>query len=443
VVLLVDLAWLQVPRADATIVGTNRNLDRYLRAYPASASLMQQVSWLFAFNPVDLLFCTPGAWGCRYLTVTQRIVVARILDTTTFVALRAGAEADEKHRASFEAASLRGRTLRFADLSQSELFAADLTDADLQRANLKGAALRAARLPSAQLQRGNLRGAQLQGADLSEAQLQGAYLSEAQLQGGNLRRAQLQGAELSEAQLQGADLSEAQLQGADLSQAQLQGADLFLAQLQGAYLSEAQLQGADLGRAQLQGGDLRGAQLQGAYLGHAGLWNTRSDGAELGLADLRAADFDRVSAEGLLTHLPPETPDATKQQIQKSLTVEDDGSMLSHDINTADGKILVANPDDVAWRSLDRATQLTTEPADIDPALAKLLADTVAPLAPSAALQVAWHVISLSIEDKQRPLIRLLGCRLQEQVDAKRVTLRADTVEQLRKATGPCGQTSQ
>jgi hypothetical protein len=120
VVLLVDLAWLQVPGAAATPVGAD--LKEYLRFYPgASAPLMRQAGWLLRFNPVDLLLCTPGAWGCRYLTVAHRIVVARILDMTTFVALRGGAGADQKHYASFQPVSLRGRTLRFADLTASEL----------------------------------------------------------------------------------------------------------------------------------------------------------------------------------------------------------------------------------------------------------------------------------------------------------------------------------
>ena len=85
---------------------------------------MQRMMWWVEFHPVDLLLCTPGAWGCRFLTVAHRNLVAKILDATTFVALRADADADAKHLAAFEAASLRGRTLRFADLTSSELLAA-------------------------------------------------------------------------------------------------------------------------------------------------------------------------------------------------------------------------------------------------------------------------------------------------------------------------------
>jgi hypothetical protein len=72
-----------------------------------------------------------------------------------------------------------------------------------------------------------------------------------------------------------------------------------------------------------------------------------------------------------------------------------------------------------------------------------LLADITAPITRTAAENVAHlRVISPLGKDKQRPLIKLLGCRLQAQVDAKRVTLSAETIEQLRKTTGPCGQAS-
>jgi hypothetical protein len=171
------------------------------------------------------------------------------------------------------------------------------------------------------------------------------------------------------------------------------------------------------------------------------LWNVRGAEMRLGLADLRYANFVNVRAGDLLAKLPAATPNAVKQGLQESLAPEVGEWMLPDDVDTVDGKILVTNPDDAAWRSLDRATQLTPEPADIDPALAKLLADTVAPLAPSAAKVVAWRVIFASDYEKQRPLIKLLGCRLQEQVDAKHVTLGADMIERLRNVTGPCGQT--
>jgi hypothetical protein len=218
-VIAVDLVWLQVPGPDSRTAG--KDLAAYLDEYPkASASFMQRVEWWAAFQPVDLLLCTPGAWGCRFLTVAHRNLVAKILDATTFVALRAGGDADEKHLASFEAVSLRGRTLRFADLTASELFAADLTDADLRHAVLSDTTLKQATLLRAKLQEANLFRAKLQGANLA-ANLAGAFLAYADLAGANLAGDNLTGAVLFRA-----NLADANLTGADL------GSALFLTQAQ-------------------------------------------------------------------------------------------------------------------------------------------------------------------------------------------------------------------
>ena len=173
-------------------------------------------------QPIDLGVCgISGTWGCRFLTVTYRPIVAKVWDAKSFVDLRGGAATNTKSLAAIEPASLRGRVLRFAFLAGSELFNVDLLGADLQNAEMADVVLRHA----------DLWGAQLQGAILVRAQLQGALLWEAHLQGANLSIAQLQGADLSDAQLQGAELSDAQLQGAVLDGAQLQGADLRKAAL--------------------------------------------------------------------------------------------------------------------------------------------------------------------------------------------------------------------
>jgi len=197
VVLTIDLLWLEVPEPTSKTVG--RHLADYLRQYPkAPASFMERVGWGISFQPIDLLLCTPGAWGCRFLTVAHRVVVAKVWDAATFVALRAGADVDEKHRASFEVASLRKRTLRFADLTASELIAGDLSDTDLRQA----------RLPFAQLQ-----GADLSNANLTDAFLIGANLTGAEAGpfGANLTRANLFGANLTRTRLFGVNLTRANL----------------------------------------------------------------------------------------------------------------------------------------------------------------------------------------------------------------------------------------
>ena len=162
---------------------------------------------------------------------------------------------DELIKSYSQPLDLRGRSLRYANLSSSflprvRLAAADLAGADLRQASLQGA---------------DLEKAQLQGANLEQAQLQAAYLILAQLQGAGLEQAQLQGANLILAQLQGADLRQAQLQAAGLVRTRLQGAILWEAQLQGVDLRQVQLQGASLWQAQLQGADLFEAQLQGTW----------------------------------------------------------------------------------------------------------------------------------------------------------------------------------
>jgi hypothetical protein len=69
-----------------------------------------------------------------------------------------------------------------------------------------------------------------------------------------------------------------------------------------------------------------------------------------------------------------------------------------------------------------------------------LLAETIAPTDPIAAENFAQRVIAPLDEYKQRPLIKLLGCRLQLQAEAKRVKLREETVEKIGKVTGSCSE---
>ncbi len=76
VVLIVDVAWLRVPGADSKTAG--KDLAAYLDQYPKdTASFMERAEWWLSFHPVDLLLCKPSAWGCRFLTVRQRIIVPK------------------------------------------------------------------------------------------------------------------------------------------------------------------------------------------------------------------------------------------------------------------------------------------------------------------------------------------------------------------------------
>jgi uncharacterized protein YjbI with pentapeptide repeats len=304
-VLAVDLFWLEVPGPASRTVG--RDLTTYLGRYPeAPASFMEQVGWWVSFQPIDLLLCTPGAWGCRFLTVTHRIIVGKVWDTSTFVALRAGADVDAKHRASFEVASLRQRTLRFANLTASELFAGDLTGTDLSQATLSYAQLEGAYLVSADLTGADLFEANLTWANLDLAHLNGAHLIEAHLNGAALFEAYLTGANLTYAHLNatnltGANLIEAYLTDANLTQARLNAANLTRANLIEAYLTDAnlthaRLNAANLTRANLFAADLTDADLSGANL---------TDAARLTQSQLdKACGTDTKLPPGLILNKP-------------------------------------------------------------------------------------------------------------------------------------------
>lgn len=183
---------------------------------------------------------------------------------------------------------LRGRDLRFADMTGARLAKADLRA--LNRFENSG------RLACSPLPEG-APVARLEGANLRYGLARGALLSEAQLPGANLQGTDLTEASLSGADLRGANLSEAKLQRADLQGACLTGASLRGADLEGAKLQGAALNGADLHGARLTEADLTGAQLRGASLAEAWLWGiAMDDGTDLSGADLSGARAARGRA---------------------------------------------------------------------------------------------------------------------------------------------------
>jgi len=227
-VMWLNLQYVNVPGPDATTVGSHAAPD-----------------WnAVADTPLDVL-CGQIGWGCRYLDVSHRPLFSRVWDNRALIDLRLG-KFRQDVRAALEGDVLRGRSLLFADLSQSDLFGADLRNTDLRRADLSDT--------------------RLQGADMSFADLRGADLSRAHAQGAHLFSALLQSADLSFASLTGADLDSANLTSATLSYAQMSGASLRDATLWGAELVGVTLQGADLRGANLQLADLVGTQLVGAQL---------------------------------------------------------------------------------------------------------------------------------------------------------------------------------
>jgi uncharacterized protein YjbI with pentapeptide repeats len=247
--------WLKIPGPDAAVVRFEAGQDhpKWWQAWP---------------QPLDLWFCPVVGWGCRFLVVDNRTLIARVWKPEAIAEFRNGT-CDKPTLAAVEGAFLRYRTLRNAALDQSALYGADLIGADLRHADLHVASLCGAKLFRANLTSADLGLADLTGAKLTFANLRGALLL-----GASLIKADLTGADLTRAKLSRADLSGANLTSASLSEAKLNGADLTDADLTSAKLSGADLSGANLTSAKLNDAYLSGANLSGANLTYVDLRTT-------------------------------------------------------------------------------------------------------------------------------------------------------------------------
>jgi uncharacterized protein YjbI with pentapeptide repeats len=268
-VVLVNAFWLGIPGPAAMTVGERWWLERRVVLEPDATTVwlkrlaaFWEASWE---QPLDLILCPATGWGCRYLTVDHRTLVGRVWRPEAIAELRAGKGGDRQAaQAAVEGTFLRGRTLRFADLSESALYGADLIDANLTRADLTDAHLTGAHLESASLGSANLIRADLTDAHLTGAHLEGASLGIANLTGAHLEGAHLEGANLTGAHLTGADLVDAHLAGAHLDVANLTGVDMSIAHLVGAHLTGTNMEGANLAGADLTGAHLENANLIGS-----------------------------------------------------------------------------------------------------------------------------------------------------------------------------------
>ena len=166
-------------------------------------------SWFV--QPLDAL-CPQLNWGCRFLRLDHRTLIDKVRDEKALAVLRMdisqltkvlaaeatalGDNPDQKpiaekkalaerarSLAAIEGVFLRGRSLRFAVLTDSRLYAADLIGANLIGADLSGARLNDADLSYTDLSDANLSDADLRGAYLGGAYLGGAYLGGADLGG--------------------------------------------------------------------------------------------------------------------------------------------------------------------------------------------------------------------------------------------------------------------
>jgi uncharacterized protein YjbI with pentapeptide repeats len=217
------------------------------------------------------------------------------LDFTGTRSMRAANLSDSDLKgANFAGVTLAGARLAGADLTGANLAGADLSGAMLEMAHLRGSDLRHAKLDGARLKNADLTGAKLEGASLREAMLSGAILKDAALAGADLARSPLDGVtwlngcKLAEKgscagiDLHGLSLAHLSLGGIDLSGANLAGADLSFAWLEGADLHGADLRGANVQQTIFRGANLAGANLTGSEGG-----SPQFDGADMSETILR------------------------------------------------------------------------------------------------------------------------------------------------------------
>ncbi len=230
--------------------------------------------------------------------------------------------------------SLRGRNLRYADLSRSDLQGADFTNTLLGNAKLVGAVLKKAKFGCTELQEEDLANATVEGfqkrgcaqlgeADFSSADLRFADFRSTYSRGTKFNNALLEGARfdwaiLSQSSFESAKGGQASFVNAVMPEsnffgAQMQGADFSGAIALGSNFGNANLQGTIFSLAQLQGVSFETAQLNVADLTLADLFGTNFTDAEIGGADFSSSE--------IWGPLPP-TIDATAPVYFANMNVE-------------------------------------------------------------------------------------------------------------------------
>ena len=210
-------------------------------------------------------------------------------------------------------ATLKSRSLRYAEATRAFMINADLRGADLEGADLADADLRGANLSQAYLANSCL-----VNSDLSGANLQNTYLTGAKLARANLLGANLEGDQIEKAQLQSArnwifafytpevlkDLNlpaehnrrirTKNLSGYDLQRAELAESKLSDFNLSGVNFSNANLVNADLRASNLKQSSLKGANLAGANFEKASLVGANLENADLTGDHMQGTDLTGV-----------------------------------------------------------------------------------------------------------------------------------------------------
>ena len=260
--------------------------------------------------------------------------------------------------------SLRGRNLRYADLSRSDLRGADFTNTELGHAKLVGTVLNKAKFGCTELQEEDLANATVEGyqkrgcaqlghadfsaADLRQADFRSTYshgtiFNNALLDGTRfdwaiLSRSSFESAKGGQAsfvnsvmpesnffgaQMQGADFSGAVALGSNFGNANLQGTIFSLAHLQGVSFETAQLNVADLTLADLFGTNFTDAEIGGADFSSSEIWGplppTMDDTAPVYFANMSVDPPSDVAIKALKKTLTPKIRKDLRQKMQDLL----------------------------------------------------------------------------------------------------------------------------
>ncbi|MEO0368568.1 MAG: pentapeptide repeat-containing protein [Pseudomonadota bacterium] len=271
---------------------------------------------LFAltWNPLDYLCEVQGFdFACRYLKPRSRVLLRERVPIATSVGLR-GTEGLEQVLSDHAVGwSMRGRSLRFAVLSDKVLSNTDFREADLYGANLSGTKLGSSRFERADLRHANLMQAFVGRARFSFAALTFARFDGATLTGSSFSQSDLRGAELRRVRAIGVNFTDARISGAHAAQAnfsgsvfisseaigaRFDGANLNDSDMRGAWLAGAHFWRAKLNRVSLSGARMTGARFVGAEMRHADFSFTDMRRADLSLAKLTASSFKFARLEG-------------------------------------------------------------------------------------------------------------------------------------------------
>lgn len=144
-------------------------------------------------------------------------------------------------RPDLHGAALKGRSLRGANLQETDLTRANLDSASMVNADLRGANFREADLSRADLSGATITGANFAGAALTKSDLSKTFIDFSCLVGADLRGVALDGTTLESVELESASLQEASLWGTVMRQVKL-----ARVRLNGAYLDETVFDDVDL-----------------------------------------------------------------------------------------------------------------------------------------------------------------------------------------------------